>query len=419
MHGILFRNRLIWILTTAMIALFSINNTNIYGSYFLLVISIIIFFVDYKKPVGFFSFLVGSYQKRIFIFSLYCLITALWAINRADPIERGVTVFSILICMSILIRHYRYRNNNIELLFKSIMWAGFIVAIYTIVFTGLGSITSTVSEGGRMDSTFDNVNTIGFFCSITITIAVYFFLFNKETSHLIFILPTLLVISGAASRKAFLFLFVGVASLFLFKHLKFKGVKTIYKLLFLFVIVYLAFNLLSSLPMFSGVMSRMEGLTNVFSGEGKVDSSTLERQEYALVGLSIFLEHPLVGIGIANAHIINLQTTGNDTYLHNNFVELLAGGGIVGFLIYYSISFYVLYRILKEKLFVEPMGKLILILQIILIAGDFGMVSYYSKFTYLYLMTFYLFLEKYQIKNNNKNEKGKISNTKNQRIISY
>jgi len=393
MQGIVFRNRAIWLLTTLLLALFSINKTNITGSYFLLAISIIIFFIDYKKPGGYFNFLFGKFQLHVFLFSCFCFASVFWAINAADCIEKGITIISILICMSILIRHYRYRNNGVGLLLKSIMWGGMIVALYTFFFTGISSVTSTVEDGGRMDSTFDNVNDIAFFCAISIIIAFYYFIFQKETTYIVFSVPTLFILAGASSRTAFVVLFLGIVSLLFIKNVKFKNAQSFLRLICVCILLILFIRVLITLPIFSGVMTRMEGVTNLLSGEGDVDHSTLLRQEYALIGLSLFLENPIVGIGMGNAHIVNLNTTGHDAYLHNNFIELLASGGIIGFLLFYFIEFYIIFKIIKMRYYNSSQGKLLLILLFCFLLEDFGTVSYYSKFLYFFLMVCYLFIE--------------------------
>lgn len=84
----------------------------------------------------------------------------------------------------------------------------------------------------------------------------------------------------------------------------------------------------------------MEGVINAVFGNGKVDSSTIKRSNLRALGIEWFLKHPFAGIGIANPHILTNQYYAFDAYLHDNFVELLCGGGIIGFSLYYSMYVY-------------------------------------------------------------------------------
>lgn len=44
---------------------------------------------------------------------------------------------------------------------------------------------------------------------------------------------------------------------------------------------------------------------------------------------------------MANAHIIAAQELNFDAYLHCNYIELLCGGGLIGFLLYYIMYIYI------------------------------------------------------------------------------
>ena len=120
-------------------------------------------------------------------------------------------------------------------------------------------------------------------------------------------------------------------------------------------------------------------------GIGKIDSSTITRFNMIRVGWKYFIEHPLIGCGIGNSRYIVGEALGKFTYFHNNFIELLASVGIFGFISYYSIYAYLLWNL--YKIFIKDNNTKALILFVILLVQlmlDFGMVSYYSKMTYVY-----------------------------------
>ena len=88
-------------------------------------------------------------------------------------------------------------------------------------------------------------------------------------------------------------------------------------------------------------------------------------------------------------HILNF-----DAYLHNNYIELLAGGGIIGAAVYYSMYVYLLTKTWKLRLYKNDEYGICLIVMLLLLIVDWGSVSCYSKSTYFYFMLFNL-----QVKN--------------------
>lgn len=76
--------------------------------------------------------------------------------------------------------------------------------------------------------------------------------------------------------------------------------------------------------------------------------------------------------------------------MHNNYIELLAGTGVIGLLAYYSMYLYVAYNLIRYRDIHSNEYIMVLILFLSQIVMDMGMVSYESKSTYFYMMLFYL-----------------------------
>ena len=146
-----------------------------------------------------------------------------------------------------------------------------------------------------------------------------------------------------------------------------------------------------SLPAFEAVSNRMKNLTAMLTGVGQVDSSVLLRRRYIELGLEQFTRTPILGIGMNNARlIISSSSIGRDTYLHNNYVELLADGGVIGFLSYYSIYFFIITQLWKHRKSKDPYLVISAVLTVLFLVMDYGGVSYYSKSRYLYFLVFFL-----------------------------
>lgn len=146
------------------------------------------------------------------------------------------------------------------------------------------------------------------------------------------------------------------------------------------------FYIVLQLNIFSGVRERMSALMNSFFGTGAADHSTTLRHDMRILGLKWFIRHPIGGIGMANPHILARDYLNFNAYLHDNFAELLCGGGIIGFCLYYAMYAYLFSQLWRyRKVDKQRVAFFALWLGLMLIM-NYGMVTYYSKSQNFYLM---------------------------------
>ena len=75
---------------------------------------------------------------------------------------------------------------------------------------------------------------------------------------------------------------------------------------------------LSEMSFMSGIMGRITGLEAAVSGDlDNADHSALQRIAMQELGIELFMDHPIVGIGMGNAHHFASQLLSQDAYLHN------------------------------------------------------------------------------------------------------
>ena len=146
-------------------------------------------------------------------------------------------------------------------------------------------------------------------------------------------------------------------------------------------VLYSGYTLVMTIPEWYNTIGwRLEGAIAIITGRGSADSSALLRAEYIEVGWEAFKENPILGYGINNYRLINLQATGHQTYSHNNFIEILVGIGIVGFFIYYS--FYLKLTVDYIKVYLKrlttPLINTIAVCFIMMFLMHVAVVSYYS-----------------------------------------
>ena len=139
------------------------------------------------------------------------------------------------------------------------------------------------------------------------------------------------------------------------------------------------------------IMSRFADILDMISGKGTRETNTAWlRFAYNDLGLQLFRQSPLIGIGIGNANLYTQILFGNNHYLHNNYVELLACGGLIGFFLYYSIHLYILFFLWKYRKYRDKEFDICLVLLLINLIVDYGAVSYYDKGRYLFLYLYWL-----------------------------
>jgi O-antigen ligase len=137
---------------------------------------------------------------------------------------------------------------------------------------------------------------------------------------------------------------------------------------------------------------RIENAIAVFEGNVDADGSTSDRVWRIQRGLEIWGGNPILGIGLANYasvsqadHVFSEAIGG---YSHNNYIEILVGTGLVGFLLYLSIyvfwayKLYTLRHALRQERTFAPY-VFILAVVVITIATDLTRASYFEKVFWL------------------------------------
>lgn len=326
-------------------------------------------------------------------FFLFCVASMTWAENPARTfiIVRGMLM--ILIQMTIVYSCH-YERTSIDTFLKIIMNGGYIVLFYAVLRYGWSTILNSLTEDIRISNEFLNANTLGMCAAYAIVINVYYMLYEKPRVHDLLIIPSLLIIAASGSRKSIIIVVAGILMLIFLKN--FQNKKFIQNFMKgavgLAVAVVLVFGL-SRLPVFDILRRRMTGIWTIINGTAVRGTSGYIRMVYNQIGIDLFKKHPLLGIGLHNANLYIGQYYGH-VHFHNNFVELLACGGIIGFLIYYSIYFNIFYGFWKTRRHRTKEYDICLILFTIRFVMGYGHVQYYQIATYFYLMVFFLFISR-------------------------
>lgn len=390
MNELNMKGKVVWFLNIILIASFTILESYTWGKYVFFVVIAAIYFIYYLKTKELY-FPFSEYQKFIFIFAIYTLLSSIWALKASDSISMGITLLEIGICFSLVFICYQ-KCFNVYSLIRAIKWSGVIVAIYTFGYYGISRILqASISINSRLENDFSNVNTIGLICAVSGMILIYEFFNEKKRWQIVLLIPLIMVITATQSRKALVFLVIVCIWMALFQKPDNKiGLKYFIRISVALIVLCIIIRVVSQLDMFSAINERMSAMLSIFVRNGMVDGSTELRNILVQYGIKWWSKNPIIGIGIGNTHILVNSVVGHDYYLHNNYVELLAGGGIVGFAIYYSMYLYLVFNLIKYRHNNMKLFSLEFIWIFLMLFLDYGMVSYYSKLQWYFLLVHFL-----------------------------
>lgn len=382
---------LIWVMTALLYASFTVFNLSAYSTTGVIAIVAVMLVLYLIKNKFTFHIKLGKFHADVLVFAVFCVTSALWAIVSRDAVQKGIQVAEILLCMAVVYMCYQ-NEQNIRPVVSAVVLGGYIIAAYFIaVYGGLEMAISNATDSIREGVEFANINAIGRNMAITITFNVFLIYHEKKFRwwYVFMVLP-IIALAASQSRTSMLCAIVGVGAIVFANTYNKRGfIISLFSVATLGILIYV---LLITVPIFNGVLDRMKGLLAMVTGEGAVDSSAIVRQKMIDAGMIAFKEHPLLGCGIGNARLYSAAYANKYTYLHNNYIELLASGGIVGVFLYYRMYFESIVTIVKHKLKSNSYSVLCIILLLLMMIIDYGAVTYYYKETYLFLVIIYLHL---------------------------
>ena len=385
-------NYIINVLTTYLLFSFTSLTMVAWGRYALLAISVAVFLISASKYCGGVKFTVEPFHFFMAVFAIYCSLTAIWAQTPKLAIYKATTIFRSLLCFSIIYSHFK-KYGSTSILFSTMKWSGYAVALYTISVYGVEKVLKAV-EAERLGSDFTNINTIGMVVAVTCVIQIWEIIERKASFDVFLLIPSVIIVAATQSRKAFIIIIVGTVGMILLKNMDNKKFYiTIIKLAIGILFLVIMFTFLSKLSIFEGATNRLNSMFAGFKNTKEADSSTLTRLKMIEIGMSEFKNHPILGIGMNNIlPIIKLQL-GTNSYSHNNYVDLLAGGGLIGFVLYYYMYIYILFNLFKYRNKNKSIFRISIVLIFAMLVTDYGHVTYYSKMQWFYIMVHFLNIE--------------------------
>lgn len=305
-----------------------------------------------------------------FMFLLFSIFSIIWSICINDSISMIMYFFRrmiIIFAISVNLQSV----NDLKKILHYYLYANFFMMLKISYYMFIGY------SGVRMwDIICGNYfNTVAQFLAIGIAIAYYFFSksINKKFKlfYILFIAFAFYHIYITGSRKGFIMPF---AEILIFKVIDGGlDVKKILKNIFIFIIVALIIYIFLSKN--KEMLYRIRIIINMLFSGSTGDESTLLRKSYIELSKKMFYNNPIIGNGI-NTFASTLQYyTGAYKYSHNNFMEILSGTGIIGFVLYYWFYIKTIINLFRTRVN-NPFGILGLSIILTILIFEYGIVTY-------------------------------------------
>ncbi len=317
-------------------------------------------------------------------FVLLSLASVLWAQypdNSMRVISRMLQSTVITFCVA---QNYATRKGLLRCI-RIFAWTGTCMALYMLANT---PVNKWFDGFFGSSATHQNTNTLGMLFTLCVMVSFYFaFYCNEKRYYAITVLQMLIVIL-TSSRKSLL---ASVAGLAMMAMLKVQRRNIVFRIFTISGFVLAVYYLIMSVPeLYSAIGVRMESMTEHLMGDGG-DFSISLRQLFIDNAKDMFYEKPLLGYGINNFVALIYRRIGISSYAHNNYYEILADLGIVGFIVFYGYYFFLLFTLLKIwRNRNGSLVKLMLVWLAVIMICEYGMISYYSIYMQIALCCIYM-----------------------------
>lgn len=346
--------------------------------------------------------LFNTYVYWMAAFAAFAGLSFFWALSIPNAAYRYQTLVLNFICIYCLLVYIRNRDDRINLILNTMIFAPIILEMRVIMSFGLLAFLNTRNYDSIMSS-----NLIGMRAGIAAVLGTYFFLTAKKYKF-IYLLSVpmntgIAILTG--SRKALLFILIPMLFYYIFNQ---KGIlKRLGNALLAMVLAGASCYGIMNIPfLYDMVGYRFETLIYGMLGYGPTDGSTSLRLKMIAWGLEWFKLNPWIGYGINNYMTLlgtmNTYAGAKGVYAHNNYIELLVDVGLIGTSIYYYIYLKMFEKVVRIRKMLIPLQLIFVSIFITIIINEYGMVSYIDIYTQIILVLTWILLFKF----NKENEKG-------------
>lgn len=303
---------------------------------------ILLYFVCISRKIGFVRLTDRSkeYMGWYTVVALVITLSGLWAThtNLLTILEFLADTYLHMIIALMCVSEYLKRGNNGIKLFTAFILAEIAVTIRALLNTdliGLFSDFNTRLYGRGLGVNYNHFTTQLALVGCVVLFLAYYV--NK-----MFYIPAVYILANiviSGSRKVIIVSVVAFLFLYLVSSIKGTIFSKVKRILIIGAILVAILFIITQNEFLNNLIGHktMLAIREIFSAnvDRTEDYSAYQRSVLIQEAIKVFKKHPVLGVGYYCYKYYNEW----DLYAHNNYLELLADLGIVGFVAYYS--FYV------------------------------------------------------------------------------
>lgn len=308
------------------------------------------------------------------LFIILARLSTIWAYSAYTA---EITYFNImlytLVC-SFGVTQYVETKEDFEKIISLFAMSVFVIGVSQFIFSSPSTWFAGFFGSGLGGNNSNKFGAIMLYASIIAFYKAYSLL--KRRWYFI-VLFTFLCSILSSSRKAFILNIVGVVLIIFFsRHRKYRFIHLIISF---FIMLIGLFCLFEADFLYEIIGWRIENLIKFSSGENVSEGSMPMRKFAIEFAKQLFKDRPILGWGYSNYSIMMLERTylKHNVYAHNNYYEILADLGIVGFVLYYSSHLFIAVKLLIK--FFKDKFSTVTLLSIVILATklifDYASVS--------------------------------------------
>lgn len=317
---------------------------------------------------------------------LVCAVSRFWAKTNVDDyiyaLIKDTYIPFVFVILSM--EHYISISKDPKKLIDILIIAELVTVLRAVIYTPWGEMLHTfdsrlfASGLGQNYNDFTTQMTL-----IAIIISYLSFHFDKKYKKWFWLFMVLILISG--SRKSIV-IAIGGYCISYFLGCGQNIVKIIKRAIPLMVVIAIGICiLLSNAFLYDLIGSKLVTMVQslgLSSSEirSTIDASNIDHSMHGRAVLrelawNTFTEYPILGIGYYNFQYVNSY----GLYAHNNYLEILADLGVVGFITYYSMYLVAIFECIKDNKR-SLLFRFVLVFMILLLVMEYAQITFFRLF---------------------------------------
>lgn len=341
-----------------------------------------------KSYISSLKFPVGTVWYLLF-FGL-AELSALWAISPENAASSYFRLMIVILFISLGITQYVDTTLHAERIVKIFIFSSSAFSLVQVLFTPMDAMLNGYlgSEIGG-----NNTNIYGYIVAVAAIASFYFAYIKNCKSYYLHAFFLAICCFMSSSRKSLIITFVGIFCLIVFAVRK----KNRFLHLFCGFLATVAVFILmfEDDVLYNIVGKRFDSMLDfILTGSSTKEGSIALRSYFVEFAKILLKEKPFLGHGFSNFLTI-IASESNLTMgytAHNNYWEILADLGIIGFIVYYWFYLYLLIKLLFKLYRDKDNSILVLALTLLVcqVCFEFGLITMTSFYPQIVMSLIYV-----------------------------